>query len=124
MFMAICMLMTGCRESDPTASSGSDSPALTEVLGEVCFVDPSDAALRSDAQYKQVTDQVTLLQTPTLKEKGIECYVYRIRRNGQWWIDSVHKNSDLAFGRQTRLIDAKLVAPMDCRVSPVYLDTP
>lgn len=121
----ICVLLLilfGCGEgtASNSASTGAETDNETsdlhELFSDLYFVDPSSTELRTDEQYKTITDEILRLDAKKKDVTAPDFWVFYIQRDGNYWADSVHENKALAFGRQDRLIAAEKVAPGDCRV--------
>lgn len=109
---------------DPDLSYTPKPIVASEVLDDFCFVEPSNSKLRTEEEYKKLTDLIAKLESPPITEKELKCYVFMVKLEDQWYADSVHDNQSLAFRRQQRLLNAKILKPDECRVRVVRLDTP
>ena len=71
-------------------SSANERTSPSEVLDDEFFVDPVSSDVRPVDVRERLTRAVIVMAAEDLKDKHVKGYVFYVRRDGEWWVDSVH----------------------------------
>ena len=101
---------------DPPAGTNNDPPLASDLLDAEFFIDPTSSVPRAVEVSQRLTRAVIEMEAADPEEKNVRAYIFSIKRDKQWWVDSLHDKQATAFERQDRLIRAGHVQPEDCQV--------